>query len=107
MDGNHVSGEDRVKPSIALDLQRTAVREAVARFRAVNPRVFGSALHGTDQDGSDLDLLVDAMPGATLFDLGGLQVELEELLGVDIDLLTPGDLPAKFRDRVLAESQPV
>lgn len=96
-----------MKPSLALDLKRTAVREAPARFRAANPRIFGSVLHGTDQDGSDLDLLVDPLPGATLFDLGGLQVELAELLGVDIDLLTPGDLPLKFRDRVLAESQPV
>jgi predicted nucleotidyltransferase len=96
-----------MKPSVALDLRRTAVREAALRCRAANPRVFGSALKGTDRDGSDLDLLVDALPGATLFDLGALQVELEELLGVEVDLLTPGDLPVKFRDRVLAESQPV
>jgi len=82
-----------MKPSIALDLKRNAVREAVSRFHTANPRVFGSVLHGDDLDGSDLDLLVDALPGATLFDLGGLQVELEELLGVTVDLLTPGDLP--------------
>ena len=49
----------------------------------------------------------DALPGTTLFDLGGLQVELEELLGVQVDLLTPGDLPAKFWDQVLAEARPV
>jgi predicted nucleotidyltransferase len=67
-----------MKPSIALDLKRNAVREAVSRFHTANPRVFGSVLHGNDQDGSDLDLLVDALPGATLFDLGGLQVELEQ-----------------------------
>lgn len=96
-----------MKPSAALDLNRSAVREATSRFRAANPRVFGSVLHGTDRDGSDLDLLVDALPGATLFDLGGLQVELEELLGVTVDLLTPGDLPPKFRDRVVAEARPI
>jgi predicted nucleotidyltransferase len=96
-----------MKPSTALELKRDAVREAASRFRTSNPRVFGSVLHGTDQDGSDLDLLVDALPGATLFDLGGLQVELEELLGVGVDLLTPGDLPAKFRNQVLAEARPV
>jgi len=50
--------------------------------------VFGSVLHGDDRDGSDLDLLVDALPGATLFDLGGLQVELEELRGVPTLLLS-------------------
>lgn len=96
-----------MRPSIVLDLKRSAVREAANRFRAANPRVFGSVLHGTDLDGSDLDLLVDALPGATMFDLGGLQVELEALLGVRVDLLTPGDLPVKFRARVLAEAQPV
>lgn len=96
-----------MKPSTSLDLQRDAIRAVVARFRTVNPRVFGSVIHGDDHDGSDIDLLVDPLPGATLFDLGGLQVELEELLGVRVDLLTPGDLPAKFRDKVLAEARPV
>ena len=96
-----------VKPSAALALKRDAVRAATARFHATNPRVFGSVLHGNDIDGSDLDLIVDALPGATLFDLGSLQVELEALLGVPVDLLTPGDLPAKFRHRVLAETSPV
>ncbi len=77
------------------------------RFRTVNPRVLGPVLYGVDKNGNDLDLLVDALPGATLFDLGGLQIELEELLGVPVDLLTPGDLSPKFRDQVLAEARPV
>jgi len=98
---------DAMRPSIALNLKRSAARETVSRFRAAHLRVFGSALHGTDKDGSDLDLLVDALPGTTLFDLGGLQVELEDLLGVQVDLLTPGDLPPKFRDQVLTEARPV
>lgn len=96
-----------MKPSAALALKRAAVREATQRYRAANPRVFGSVIHGTDQDGSDLDVLVDALPGTTLFDLGGLQSELEDLLGVSVDLVTPGDLPAKFRYQVLAEALPV
>ena len=90
-----------------LDMKRSAVRELVSHFHTTNPRVFGSVLHGTDRDGSDIDLLVDALPGATLFDLGGLQDELELLLGVGVDLLTPGDLPPKFRDTVLSEAKPV
>ncbi|GHT88635.1 nucleotidyltransferase [Betaproteobacteria bacterium] len=96
-----------MRPSTALNLQRTAVRDAVSHFRTANPRVFGSVLHGADHDGSDLDLLVDTLPGATLLDLGGLQEELQALLGIPVDLLTPGDLPAKFRARVLAEAQPI
>ena len=96
-----------MKPSLALTLKRSAIRDAVSRFPTKNPRVFGSALRGTDREGSDLDLLVDALPGATPFDLGGLQVELEELLGVPVDLLTPEDLPPKVRAQVLAEAQPI
>jgi predicted nucleotidyltransferase len=88
-------------------MKRSAVREAVNRFRTANPGVFGSVLHGTDREGNDLDLLVDALPGARLLDLGDLQDELKSLLGVDVDWLTPGDLPPKFRAKVLAEAQPV
>jgi predicted nucleotidyltransferase len=88
-------------------MKRSAVREAVSRYRTANPRVFGSVLHGTDRDGSDIDLLVDALPGATLLDLGGLYEDLKSLLGVEIDLVTPRELPVKFRDRVLAEARPV
>lgn len=77
-----------MRPSVVLDMKRSAVREAVNRFRTANPRVFGSVLHGTDQDGSDLDLLVDALPGATLFDLGGPARRKESLLAGHVDRLT-------------------
>lgn len=96
-----------MKPSAILDRQRSLIRETVGRFCSENPRIFGSVLHGTDDVGSDLDLLVDALPGATLFDLGALQMELEELLGIRVDLLTPADLPSKYRDQILAEARPV
>jgi len=96
-----------MRPSIVPDMKRIAVRETVSRFRTANPRVFGSVLHGTDLDGSGLDLLVDALPGATLLDLGDLEDELKSLPGVDVDLLAPGDLPSKLRAKVLAEAKPV
>ena len=96
-----------MRPSLVLDLRRNAVLELVSRFRVTNPRVFGSVLDGTDRDGSDLDLLVDELPGATLLDLGDLEQELKSLLGIDVDLLTPGDLPAKFRAKVLAQAKPL
>lgn len=96
-----------MKPSSALDAKRAAIRAAAGRFRSTNVRVFGSARFGTDREDSDLDLLVDPLPGATLFDLGGLQVELQEMLGIPVDLLTPGDLPDAFRARVLADAVPV
>ncbi len=96
-----------MRPSQALSQHREVVCLAAARYRVANPRVFGSALHGNDREGSDLDLLVDPLPGATLFDLGGLQDELQELLGVSVDVLTLQDLPAKFRDVVAQEARPV
>lgn len=96
-----------MKPSTALKEKSGLVREVAGRFRTENPRVFGSVLHGRDTEGSDLDLLVDPLPDATLFDLGGLQLELEELLGVPVDIRTPGDFPPKFREKVLAEAVPV
>ena len=96
-----------MRPSQALSQHRDAICRAAARYRVANPRVFGSALHGDDQEGSDLDLLVDTLPGTTLFDLGGLQDELQELLGVSVDVLTLKDLPTKFRDIVAQEARPV
>jgi predicted nucleotidyltransferase len=96
-----------MKPSVPFEKNRQDIRRIVSRFQFANPRVFGSVLHGDDADGSDLDLLVDPLPKATLFDLGGLQGELEDLLGVRVDVLTPNSLPDKFRAAVLAEAQPV
>jgi len=90
-----------------LDFNRSSAREAVGRFRATNLRVFGSVSNSNDRHGGELGLLVDALPGATLYDLGGLQIELEDLLGAHVDLRTPGDLPEKFRDEILAQAQPV
>nr|WP_298331474.1 nucleotidyltransferase domain-containing protein [Asticcacaulis sp.] len=66
-----------MKPSLALDQQRDAVRDLPARYRAANLRVFGSVVHGRDTESSDLDLLVDTLPGATLFDLGGYRTSLK------------------------------
>jgi predicted nucleotidyltransferase len=96
-----------MKPSIALDKYRHVIREMMVDYKVTNMRVFGSVLEKTDHEGSDLDLLVDTLPGATLFDLGGLQADLEETLGVPVDLLTPGDLPIKFRHLILAQAQPI
>ena len=90
--------------SQTLHDQRAAMIAAAQRHRAHNLRVFGSVARGTAKPASDIDLLVDPLPGATLFDLGALQVELEELLGARVDLLTPGDLPISFRDTVLYEA---
>lgn len=96
-----------MKPSLAMQTHRAAIRAVVARHRASNARVFGSVLHGEDHEGSDLDILIDPTINTTLMDVAKIQVELEELLGVSVDVLTPNALPDKFRDFVLDEAVPV
>ena len=96
-----------IRPSAALDQNRDLIRRVVHSHRSINPRVFGSVIHGTDTETSDLDLLVDPLPGVTLFDLGAIQLELQETLGVSVDVLTPNELPIKFRSQVLTEAIPV
>lgn len=95
------------RPSSVLNQNRELIRRIVLSHRTNNPRVFGSVVRGTDTESSDLDLLVDPLPGVTLFDLGAIQIELEASLGVSVDVLTPKDLPKKFRDQVLVEALPV
>ncbi|MFE8644671.1 nucleotidyltransferase family protein [Sphingomonas sp. NCPPB 2930] len=75
--------------------------------RGRNAWVFGSVLHGSDIDGSDLDILIDPTPETTLFDIGAIRHELGQLLGVTVDVLTPNALPDKFRALVIAEARPV
>lgn len=86
----------------------TATRNAFAalnRFKRWVSRLRYSPCESHERDA--LKMLVDALPGATLLDLGDLEEELKSLLGVDVDLLTPGDLSPKFRAKVLAEAGPI
>ena len=72
--------------------------------RALNPRVFGSVLSGQDTENSDLDILIDPTASTTLMDIAAIQVELENLLHISVDVLTPNTLPDKFRNSVLAQA---
>ncbi len=96
-----------MKPSQILTERRSYILAIASKYRVRNLRVFGSVLHGNDTEKSDLDLLVDALPETSLFDLGGLQQELEQQLGAKVDIRTPGDISKYFRDKVLAEARPL
>jgi uncharacterized protein len=96
-----------MKPSEALRAHRAEIRQIVASHHATNVRVFGSSARDEDEEGSDLDLLVDATPETSLLDLARIQLRLEALLGVPVDVLTPDGLPETFRARVVAEAVPV
>ena len=94
-----------MRPSIALQTHRDAIREIALSHRVKNVRVFGSVLHGEDTEDSDLDLLVDPTPETTLMDIAKIQVEVARLLNITVDVLTPRALPDKFRDSVLQEAE--
>jgi hypothetical protein len=93
-----------MRPSEVLPQHRETIRQLVLEAGMANPRVFGSVLHGDDEDGSDLDLLVDPAPKTSLLDVVRVQRLIETLVQVRVDLLTPGCLPQKFRQRVLEEA---
>lgn len=96
------------RPSQALHQRLADVRQIVSRFPVRNPRIFGSVLRGQDQETSNIDILVDAIPEiTTLCDMGLLEEQLSDLLGVPVDVKTPQDLPPTFRDDVVAEARPL
>lgn len=96
-----------MRPSEALSLHRIRIREIALSHRVSGVRVFGSALRGDDVSGSDLDLLVEPTAQTTLLDIGAIRYELKNLLGLDVDVLTPNGLPPGFREQVMREAVPV
>lgn len=96
-----------MRPSEALSTHRARVRQIALSHRVSNVQVFGSAARGDDADGSDLDLLVEPTSETTLFDIGAIRFELKQLLGVEVDVLTPDALPDKFRAQVLRDARPI
>ena len=93
-----------MRPSIALNQHRAAIREIALRHHVSEVRVFGSAIKGNDTDDSDLDILVDPTSETTMMDIGAIRFELRKLLGIDVEVVTPNALPDSFKDRVLKEA---
>jgi predicted nucleotidyltransferase len=93
-----------MRPSEILPQHRETIRQLVLEAGMANPRVFGSVLRGEDTEDSDLDILVDPAPRASLLDMEQLQSEIEQVVGVKVDLRTPGEINLKFRSRVLGEA---
>ncbi len=84
--------------------KKEEIQDLAERYGAYNVRIFGSAAQGPVGAESDIDFLVDLEPDRSLFDLGGLLMELEELLGSRVDILTEKGLHWYIRDRVIAEA---
>ena len=95
--------------SIATKLQsnRDDVLRIAAQYGARNLRIFGSVARGDSDRDSDLDLLVDMETGRSLFDMGGLLMELQDMLGCKVDVVSEKGLSPRIRERVLGEAVPL
>ena len=87
--------------------KRDAILQAAARHGARNVRVFGSVARGDAGPQSDIDFLVDLDSGRSVLDHAALLVELEQLLGCQVDVATERGLRARIRERVLREAIPL
>jgi len=90
-----------------LKAKREEILRVCARYGAYNVRVFGSVARGEATEESDIDLIVDFEPGRSLLDHAGLWLELQELLGVRVDVVSSRGLKGHIRERVLQEAVPL
>ena len=86
--------------------QRPAILEAAERRHLSDVRVFGSVARGEAGSASDIDLLVHPAEHASVFDLAGFMAEAQELLGIDVNVVSDrGTGPVM--ERILAEAVPL
>ena len=90
-----------------LRSKRGEILRLASQHGARNVRIFGSVARGEADERSDVDLLVDLEPGRSLLDLGGLLMDLRDLLRRDVDVVTERGLKARIRSRVLQEAVPL
>ena len=90
-----------------LKAKRDEILQVCAKYGARNVRVFGSVARGEADEQSDIDLLVEFEPNRSLLDHAGLWVELQELLGVKVDVVSAHGLKPRIRQRVLQEAIPL
>lgn len=90
-----------------LKQKHAEILRIAGSYGAHNVRVFGSVARAEAGEQSDIDFLVEMEPGRSLFDLGGMQSELETALGCPVDVVTEKGLKARIRARVLQEAIPV
>jgi predicted nucleotidyltransferase len=87
---------------------RDAILALAAKHGATDVRIFGSVARGDDDETSDIDVLVKMLPGRSLFDMGGLLMDLRELLGCKVDVISEHkDMRPHFREEVMRDAVPV
>jgi uncharacterized protein len=87
--------------------RRAEILRLAERYHTSEIKVFGSVVRGEARPDSDIDFVITPGPSCTLFDLGGLHEDLEEMLGCAVDVVTPDGLKPGVRERVLKEAVPV
>ncbi len=90
-----------------LKERRQEILYLATRHGAKHIRVFGSIARGEADEQGDVDFLVDMEPGRSLMDMGGLLMDLQELLGCKVDVISEKGLRTRIRDRVLEEAIPL
>ena len=90
-----------------LGAKREEILRIAAKYGAYNIRIFGSVARHEADVNSDVDFLVEMEPGRSLFDLGGLLMELQEILGCEVDVVTEKGLRSRIREQVLSEAIPL
>lgn len=90
-----------------IDNKKEQILALAARYGASNVRVFGSVARGTAGVNSDIDFLVDMEKGRSLFDLGGLLMELQQLLNHKVDVVTENGLHWYIKEKVLSEAKKI
>ena len=90
-----------------LKSRREEIISIAARHGARNVRVFGSVARGEDDEKSDIDLLVEFESGRSLLDHAGLWLELQDLLGCKVDVVSERGIKPRIRERVLREAVPL
>lgn len=94
-------------PRSALQQRREQIIELARRHGAHDVRVFGSVARGDADEASDLDLVVRFDPMRTVLDQGALLMDLRELLGTQVDVVSEGALTGRFGQRVREEAMPL
>jgi len=87
-----------------LRSRRSEILSLAARHGARNIRVFGSVVRRDEHADSDIDLLVEVEPGRSLLDVIGLEQDLSELLGREVEVLTDGGLSPYLQQQILSEA---
>ena len=104
---NQIHRQSAMKIEETLKSRREEILAIAAKYGVRNVRIFGSVARGEADDESDVDLLVEPMPGFTLLKSSAMTRELEGLLGRRVDVVSERGLRERIRDRVIKEAVPL